>query len=117
MTLIDDAPTAVDELKGVRIIDCDAHFTEPAELWTSRAPAHLVNRMPILRTVDGITAWYIEGELWASIGGNTIQTGPDGRSHKVLGSLVAQPYELIDKAAFAVKERLDLLDSIGVYAQ
>jgi predicted TIM-barrel fold metal-dependent hydrolase len=35
----------------------------------------------------------------------------------VLGSVFVQPYELIDKSAFAVKERLDLLDEIGVYAQ
>jgi len=117
MTLMDDAPAEVDVLKDVCIIDCDAHFTEPPELWTSRAPEHLVNRMPVLRTIDGITAWYIEGELWASIGGNTIQTGPDGHARKVLGSHVVQPYELIDKSAFAVKERLELLDSIGVYAQ
>jgi len=117
MTTMEQAPEQVDVLKDVKIIDCDAHFTEPAELWTSRAPAHLVDRMPILRTVDGITAWYIEGEIWASVGGNTIQAGPDGHAHKVLGSLVVQPYELIDKSAFAVKERIDLLDSIGVYAQ
>jgi uncharacterized protein len=116
MTLVDDAPT-VDALKDVRIIDCDAHFTEPAELWTARAPKHLVNRMPILRTVDGITAWYIEGELWASIGGNTIQTDEHGNARKVQGTHVVQPYELIDKSAFAVKERLALLDSIGIYGQ
>jgi predicted TIM-barrel fold metal-dependent hydrolase len=104
-------------LRDVQIIDCDAHFTEPAELWTSRAPEHLLSRMPVLRTIDGITAWYIEGELWASIGGNTIQTGQDGHARKVVGTHVVQPYELIDRSAFAVKERLDLLDEIGVYAQ
>lgn len=117
MTLIDENKVETDTLAGVRIIDCDAHFTEPPELWTSRAPAHLVDRMPILRTVDGITAWYIDGELWASTGGNTVQTGEDGEALKIRGSHVVQPYELIDRSAFAVKERLDLLDSIGVYAQ
>src|ERR1700761_7145458 len=117
VTLTDEAPAIPDSLTDVCIIDCDAHFTEPAELWTSRAPEHLVNRMPILRTVDGITAWYIEGELWASIGGNTIQTDEQGNARKVRGTHVVQPYEMIDKSAFAVKERLALLDSIGVYAQ
>jgi predicted TIM-barrel fold metal-dependent hydrolase len=113
MTLSQSSDTIVDALDGIKIIDCDAHFTEPAELWTSRAPAHLVDRMPILRTVDGITAWYIEGELWASIGGNTIHQG----AKKVLGSHVVQPYELIDKSAYAVKERLELLDEMGIHAQ
>ena len=89
MTTMEQAPEQVDVLKDVKIIDCDAHFTEPAELWTSRAPAHLVDRMPILRTVDGITAWYIEGEIWASVGGNTIQAGPDGHAHTVSRRRVA----------------------------
>jgi uncharacterized protein len=101
----------------VRIIDCDAHFTEPAELWTSRAPAHLLGRMPVLRTVDGATAWYIDGELWSSVGGNTLQAGADGEVEKVLGVNTVQPFELIDKSASAVKERVDLLDSMGIYAQ
>jgi hypothetical protein len=55
MTIMDHAPAKADVLKGVKIIGCDAHFTEPPELWTSRSPANLVNRMPILRTVDGVT--------------------------------------------------------------
>lgn len=25
-------------LAGLNIVDCDAHFTEPPDLWTSRAP-------------------------------------------------------------------------------
>jgi predicted TIM-barrel fold metal-dependent hydrolase len=113
MTLTQSSDTVFDVLHDVKIIDCDAHFTEPAELWTSRAPAHLVDRMPVLRTVDDITAWYIDGELWASIGGNTIHKG----AKKVLGSHVVQPYELIDKSAYAVKERLELLDQMGIHAQ
>lgn len=113
MTAADAPPIDGTALRDIKIIDCDAHFTEPAELWTSRAPAHLVDRMPVLRTVDGITAWYIDGELWASIGGNTIQTG----ARKVLGSHVIQPYELVDRSAYAVKERLALLDDMGIYAQ
>jgi predicted TIM-barrel fold metal-dependent hydrolase len=114
MTLTEASPEAESlRMTTVKIIDCDAHFTEPAELWTSRAPAHLLHRVPALRTVDGVTAWYIEGELWASIGGNTIQTG----ARKVLGSHVVQPYELVDRSAYAVKERLALMDDMGIHAQ
>ncbi|MEI7546479.1 MAG: amidohydrolase family protein [Actinomycetota bacterium] len=101
----------------MRIIDCDAHFTEPADLWTSRAPAHLVEHMPILRTVDGVSAWYMDGELWASVGGNTLHTGADGKAEKVLGVNTVQPFELVDKSAWDVKERLALLDEMGIYAQ
>ncbi len=104
---------AHDPLDGLKIIDCDSHFTEPPELWTARAPAAMHNRVPVQKTVDGITAWYLDGQVWASTGGNTIQTGHE----KILGSHVVQPFDVIDTSAWAVKERLELCDEIGVHAQ
>jgi uncharacterized protein len=99
--------------QAVRIIDCDAHFTEPPDLWTSRAPAALRDRMPVQKTVDGRTAWFLGDEVWASIGGNTIRNGRE----KVLGAHVVQPFEEIDPAAWSPLERLKLLDEMGIWAQ
>jgi uncharacterized protein len=107
------AVQALDPLGGVRIVDCDSHLTEPADLWSSRAPRGFADRMPVQRTVDGITSWYIDGEPWASTGGNTITTG----LKKNLGTHVIQPFELLDRAAWSVKERLELCDLMGVWAQ
>ena len=107
------AATLADEiLDGVGIIDCDTHITEPADLWTSRAPRSMRDRMPQHRTVDGVTAWYLDGELWASIGGNTIATGP----RKVLGTHVVQPFDDVDPSAWDAKARLRLMDDQGVEA-
>lgn len=103
----------VDPLDGLKLIDCDAHFTEPPELWTSRAPASMMDRVPVQKTVDGRTAWFLDGEIWASTGGNTIQTG----HQKVLGSHVVQPFDSIDTSAWAVKERLELCDEMGIHGQ
>ena len=44
-----------DLLDGIRIIDCDAHFTEPADLWTSRAPTSFKDRVPVQKTIDNAT--------------------------------------------------------------
>ena len=80
VTAVDTTVPETDEtLAGIRIIDCDAHITEPANLWISRAPAAMRDRIPVQKTVDGITAWYLHDQLWASTGGNTISTG-GGRS-------------------------------------
>ena len=117
MPLTEETPTELDDLAGLQIIDCDAHLTEPSDLWTSRVPQHLVDRMPTLRTVDGVSAWYVDGELWASVGGNTIRTDELGSARKVHGTHVIQPYENIDRSSFSVKERLALLDGLGIYAQ
>jgi predicted TIM-barrel fold metal-dependent hydrolase len=95
------------------LVDCDAHFTEPPDLWSSRAPVSRQARMPEQRTVDGRTGWYVDGELWASIGGNTIRQG----RKKVLGEHIIQPFEEVDPAAWDVKERLALMDEQGIEAQ
>jgi len=113
MTALVTAHETSSVLGDVDIIDCDAHFTEPPDLWTSRAPAAFVDRMPVQRTLDGRTAWYLGDEVWASTGGNTIQTG----HRKVLGSHVVQPFDVIDHSAWAVKERLELLDIMGIWGQ
>jgi predicted TIM-barrel fold metal-dependent hydrolase len=98
---------------GLKIVDCDSHLTEPSELWSSRAPASWLDRMPQQRTVDGVTSWYVDGALWASTGGNTIRKGRE----KVKGSHVLNPFEEIDPAAWNVKDRLGLMDEMGLYAQ
>ncbi len=107
-------PASADEvLAGLHIIDCDAHFTEPPDLWTSRAPASARHLLPQMRTERGISAWYLGDEVWASVGGNTIQTGVQ----KVLGSQTVQPFDEIDPSSYEVKARLALMDEMGVYAQ
>jgi len=39
------------------------------------------------------------------------------RAEKILGSHVAQPFDVIDRSAWDVEARLGLLDAIGVEAQ
>jgi uncharacterized protein len=97
--------------EGLHIVDCDSHFTEPPDLWTSRTPASKHHLMPQHKVVDGRTAWYIDGEMWASIGGNTIA----GHGEKVRGTHILQPFEDIDPAAWSVKERLELMDRAGIW--
>jgi predicted TIM-barrel fold metal-dependent hydrolase len=100
-------------MDNLYVIDCDAHFTEPPDLWSSRVPRALVERMPVQKTLDGITAWYLDGQPWGTLGGNTLRPGHT----KVLGTAYIQPFEDIDKAAWSAKERLELLDEAGIWAQ
>jgi uncharacterized protein len=100
-------------LGGLRIVDGDAHFTEPPDLWTSRAAHSLREQVPVQRTIDGITAWYLGDHVFASIGGNTLERG----NHKVLGTQTVQPWDQVDESTWDVKARLALLDEMGVYAQ
>jgi predicted TIM-barrel fold metal-dependent hydrolase len=105
---------AADEvLGGLNIIDCDAHFTEPPDLWTSRAPATKKDHVPVMRTSDGISAWYLDETPLCSIGGNTLRQG----NQKELGTLCVQPWSAVDDSTWDVDARVALLDQMGVYAQ
>ncbi|MEO8695952.1 MAG: amidohydrolase family protein [Acidimicrobiales bacterium] len=104
------APHVLDD---IQIIDCDAHFTEQPDLWSSRVAASMRGRVPEHRTVDGITSWYYKDELWASLGGNVIGTGRE----KFHGGTIFQPFERVDACAWSVAERLRLMDDMGIYAQ
>ena len=51
-----DAPHA-----DMPVIDVDSHWTEPADLWTSRAPASLRDRtLRVERNAEGVDQWLIE---------------------------------------------------------
>jgi uncharacterized protein len=100
-------------LGDLSIIDCDAHFTEPPDLWTSRASKAFADRVPKMRTTDGVTSWHLGNKVLCSIGGNTIATG----NNKKLGTLCLQPFDAIDPSAWEVSARLKLLDEMGIHAQ
>jgi predicted TIM-barrel fold metal-dependent hydrolase len=95
----------------LKIIDADSHFAEPADLWTSRAPAKYRGRVPQLCDVDGQKSWVLDGEFWTGLGGHTIAKGQT----KTLGTLCL-PYDDIDDSAWGVKGRLELMDKQSVYA-
>lgn len=44
-----------------RLISADGHFNEPGDLWTSRVPAHLKDRVPRIESFEEGDAWAMEG--------------------------------------------------------
>jgi predicted TIM-barrel fold metal-dependent hydrolase len=105
-------PTEVDQIMGdLKIVDADSHFAEPADLWTSRAPAAYRDRVPQIAKVDGTKTWVLDGAFWTGLGGHTIAKGPK----KTLGTLCL-PFDEIDDSAWGVPGRLSLMDQQGVYA-
>ena len=103
-------------LDQVRVVDADTHFTEPHDLWTSRAPASLKDKVPHVTTVDGSPSWVIEGEVIgrAGAGGVIDRDGHKGRSFEGL-----YEWEIGDAhpGAYDPVARVALLDEIGIHAQ
>ena len=100
-------------LKGIKIVDCDTHFTEPPDLFTSRAPAAFKDKVPQVRRVDGVDRWFVGSRDFGSLGGNVIRAD----NNKLLGRLAFPTIDEGHQGAHNVKARLQAMDDMGVYAQ
>ena len=100
-------------LQGIKIVDCDTHFTEPADIFTSRAPASLKGKVPYQQVVDGVTRWIVDGKDFGIVGGNVILPN----QNKLLGRLSFPTLEGGHPGAWQVKPRLKVMDEMGIYAQ
>jgi predicted TIM-barrel fold metal-dependent hydrolase len=99
--------------EGIKIVDCDTHFTEPPDLFTKNAPASLKHKMPHVRRINNVDRWFVGETDFGSIGGNVI--APD--HNKLLGRLAYQNYDEINPGSYLVKPRLAEMDAMGVWAQ
>jgi len=128
---------AVDEtMRGIKIIDVDTHLTEPADLWVSRAPRELVNRVPRVVLHDdltpemkrqvaelGTTGPVDRAPMWVVDEDQVL--GPAGagsvinrNNEKVKGSVFLQwPLDESSLAASYVAPRIAMMDQLGISAQ
>jgi uncharacterized protein len=127
----------VDEsMRGIKIIDVDTHLTEPADLWTSRAPRDLVDRVPrvVLHqdlTDDmreqvsrlGTTGPHVNAPMWVVDGYQVL--GPAGagsvinrNNEKVKGATFLEwPLDESSLAASYVAPRIAMMDALGMAGQ
>ncbi|WP_116995336.1 amidohydrolase family protein [Desertimonas flava] len=101
-----------------KIIDSDTHFTEPADLWTKRAPAKYKDRVPLVRpNADGLNKWYVDGlELMNAGAGSIIDK--DGVKTK-FWNIDMMNHITVDEAhagSWDVSARLEVMDEQGVWA-
>jgi predicted TIM-barrel fold metal-dependent hydrolase len=102
-------------LQGIAVIDTDTHFTEPPDLWTSRAPARFRERVPHVRPIaNGDQWWFVDGDRpLGPLGQTVVLEGGE----KILGLLGVRDFERLDQATYLVEPRLELMDRLGIYAQ
>ncbi|HLG89188.1 MAG TPA: amidohydrolase family protein [Alphaproteobacteria bacterium] len=105
-------------IEGIKVIDADTHLSEPHDLWTSRAPARLKDRMPRVKLINGKRAWVIDDDIPLSgAGASPISViRKDGSKSRSLEFFEWQ-IEDVHPGAFSVKERLKLMDQSKIFAQ
>src|SRR5712692_5870796 len=100
-------------LAGATVVDCDTHYTEPPDLWTSRAPARFKDRVPHMQLANGASRWFIEGDKEFGTVGTTVI---DAVGAKVYGKLSVETFEQVNRAAWDAKARLQMMDQLGIWA-
>ncbi len=101
-------------LAGIKIVDCDTHFSEPPDLFTSRAPAKFKDKVPYHRHVGGRDRWYVGDNDFGAWGGGCV-IGAD--NNKLLGRLSYPSMDQGHPGSYQLKPRLKAMDEMGIYAQ
>ena len=98
-------------MSGYTIIDADTHVTETPDLWTSRAPASMRDRVPhVVTGADGTQRWLIgSGQPLANVG-MTATAGVGSFKHPPKG------YDQMHPGAYDAKARLKYMDEMGIWA-
>jgi predicted TIM-barrel fold metal-dependent hydrolase len=101
------------DLARVKVVDTDTHVTEPPDLWTSRVPKAMVDRVPHVEVhpETGKHHWRI-GDHWLMAVGFYAVAG--WKEHPP-----STPAELdeVDPGAWRPEERLLRMDEYGIHAQ
>ena len=98
------------------VIDCDSHWCETPDFFTSRAPASLRDRMPHVEQIEGRPTWVFDGHpLGPASAGAVI--GRDGRKVSSNKGLFEWTIDMVHQGAWDPKARLQVLDECGISAQ
>ena len=102
---------------GRKVIDVDTHLVEPHDLWSSRAPASMKDRLPRVKLVDGIRSWVIDEDKVLSKGAVPACTiSKSGEKWPGL-DFISKQIEDVDPAAYDIKARVGIMDRMGIDAQ
>jgi predicted TIM-barrel fold metal-dependent hydrolase len=102
---------------GVQVIDADAHWSEPHDLWTSRAPASYRDRVPQMKVgPGGRRRWCVEGDI--VIAGDSAASAITPEGDKIVGlGFLKMDVDMVHAASSQMQPRVDMLDTLGIKAQ
>src|SRR5579883_3505187 len=96
---------------ALKIIDADTHYSEPPDLWISRAPAAMRDRVPQIKTYQGGVSWVIDGDKPIGIGANPFSAvRKDGSKALDIEDYAPMTYADAHPGAYEVKPRLAEMD-------
>jgi predicted TIM-barrel fold metal-dependent hydrolase len=103
-------------LDGLKVVDADTHLTERHDLWTSRAPAGMQDRMPHVEQVDGQATWVVEGGVLGRAGAGGVIDKDDNKG-RAFEALYEWEIDMAHPGAYDPVARLAMMDKSGIHAQ
>ena len=103
---------------ALKVVDADTHIVEEGDLWTSRVPASLRDRVPHVElNADGDPTWVMEGvELsWAYRGTVIARDGTKTETVRAYSEWTG--LDDIHLGSYQVAPRLEVMDHAGIWAQ
>jgi uncharacterized protein len=106
-------------LEGLKVIDSDTHFSEPYDLWTTRAPAKYRDSMLKVRHADdGDLHWFLgDKDLYHAGGSSFVNRAGEKIPYYERDITKFEGWDLIHEASYDAKARVKFMDEIGVFAQ
>ncbi len=103
-------------LADVKVIDTDSHWSEPYDLWTTRAPAKFRDRVPRMEERGGRRRWWFDDDIPIGLPIASSVVDPDGA--KITGTAFFEmDNEMVHRASFDAEARVAMLDQLGIHAQ
>src|SRR5947209_7772379 len=109
-------PTNTHSLSDTFVVDADSHWTEHADLFTSRAPAAYKDRVPHVEVVDGVRMWVFDGNVMGRYSAGAV-IARDGSKSPSGPALDTWTPDEVHAGAYDPKARLEVMDSLGIDAQ
>src|SRR5579871_5556528 len=104
--------------QSIKVIDADTHYTEPHDLWTSRAPAKWRDLVPQVKMHEGQMCWVIDGDKSIGTGAHPNSAVlKEGGKVRRLDQFLQLKFPDVHLASSDIKARLEVMDEAGIYAQ
>lgn len=112
------AATPAAATSAIKVIDADTHLTEPHDLWTKRAPASMRDRVPQVKILNETRSWVIDGDQSIGTGAHPNSSIlKQGGKVRDLDHFLKLQFEDVHLGSSSVKERPQVMDEAGIYAQ
>jgi len=100
-------------------VDSDSHFSEPYDLWTSRAPAKYRDDVPQVKTgPDGKLSWFLgDQRLFMAGGASFVNREGDKEAFFQFDITTGKSWDEIHEASYDARARVRLMDELGIWAQ